>query len=443
MKMPRPDLRLRLQLSVIGAVALTLAPLIGAFNTVLRDRLSHEADSALSARASAALAVLHVAGGEMTVPEAPDAGAIDARTWVFSSGQALEQPPSDPITARAAAAISNGPRRTVNLAATHTRLYAVPVLAGRRRVGTVVATESMQPYESTAHTALVASLILGALVLVVITIAARLVIRAALRPVAQMTARASAWSDANTGQRFGLGPPRDELTQLAATLDRLLDRIATSLRHEQRFSAELSHELRTPLASMIAEAQLALRRTRSADEQQAGFERILASAKHMQRTLDTLVTAARVELAHAVGSGDAAAAIHSAVHGYEPIAAERGIKLRVMAPDTPIRVGVDTDTAERVLAPLIENACRHGEHEVSVAVRRQGGAIEFVVADDGTGVSADDRERIFEPGVSAANNGGAGLGLPLARRLARAAGGDVKLADGDGSGRFVAILPAA
>ena len=78
----------------------------------------------------------------------------------------------------------------------------------------------------------------------------------------RMTRQAADWSEHDLDRRFALGPPHDELTELAATLDGLLDRLAASLRHERRFSAELSHELRTPLARVIAEAELALRRER-------------------------------------------------------------------------------------------------------------------------------------------------------------------------------------
>jgi signal transduction histidine kinase len=436
-------LRGRLALSVVGAVTIALVLLIGAFNIVLGDRLAHEADNALFARAAAALSSLHVAGGRVSVPEVPDAGARDAQAWVFAGGRALERPSGDPATERAAALLSGGARRTQDLAATHTRLYAVPVIAGGRRLGAVVAAVSLRPYEETAQTALIASVALGAAVLLVVAIAAGLLITGALRPVARMTAQADAWSEVDTGQRFGLGPPRDELTHLAATLDRLLDRVAASLRHEQRFSAELSHELRSPLSSVIAEAQLALRHANSVDQYRAGAERLLASAQHMRRTLDTLVASARLEHEQPPGAADAAAAAHAAVRGYEGRAAERGLRIIVTEPKAPIRIGVDADVAERVLAPLVENACRYGRDEVTVAVQQRDGAAEFVVQDDGPGVPAPDHERIFEPGWRGNGNGnghaaGAGLGLPLARRLARAAGGDVRHEDG---ARFTVRLP--
>jgi two-component system, OmpR family, sensor kinase len=439
---PRSGLRRHLQLSVIGAVGLALVVLIAAFNVLLRERLSADADNVLAARAAAEVATLQIRDSRVLVPEAPDAGELDARTWVFSGHRLIEGPRSDLVTERAAREMSSRSRGTQNVAATQRRLHVVPVLDHRRRVGSVVAEVSLVPYNKTAHTALVASLVLGGVILALVALAARYLISAALRPVAHMTAQAAAWSEADTGRRFALGPPHDELTQLAATLDSLLDRVATSLRHEQRFSSELSHELRSPLASVIAEAQLALRHPRTAAEHRAGYERVLASAQQMRRTLETLLSAARVQLQGVHGSGDASAAVRAAVNGCKPLAAEHGITVASVLAEHAFRIGVETEVAERVLAPLLENACRFGRSAVTVSALRRDGAVELHVADDGAGVPAADRQRVFEPGFSSGLNG-AGLGLPLARRLARAAGGDVELADRDPGACFVVRLPAA
>jgi signal transduction histidine kinase len=82
---------------------------------------------------------------------------------------------------------------------------------------------------------------------------------------------------------------------------------------------------------------------------------------------------------------------------------------------------------------------RHAARQVEISLARRDGRVVIAVSDDGTGISAGDAERIFEPGVSTA--GGAGLGLPLARRLARAAGGDVVAVPQRG-GRLELQLPA-
>jgi signal transduction histidine kinase len=104
---------------------------------------------------------------------------------------------------------------------------------------------------------------------------------------------------------------------------------------------------------------------------------------------------------------------------------------------------------ERILAPLLENGVRHATSAVDVEVARSAGRVALLVRDDGAGVAPAERERIFDPGVRGREPGiaeerrGAGLGLPLARRLARAAGGDVDLLpDGPGATFRVKLPPA-
>src|SRR5207253_8023493 len=122
-------------------------------------------------------------------------------------------------------------------------------------------------------------------------------------------------SEQDLDRRFGLGEPHDELTQLASTLDSLLDRLAASLRRERRFSAELSHELRTPLAKVIAEAELALRRERDASEYRAALEVALRNARHVARIVEMLVAAAQHGAAATHGTADAYEVAAEAVKG--------------------------------------------------------------------------------------------------------------------------------
>ena len=154
----------------------------------------------------------------------------------------------------------------------------------------------MAPYEESRRTALVGSLVFAFVVLALVAPPPWWLLAHALQPVVRMTRQAAAWSERDLDKRFALGEPTDELTELAATLDGLLDRLANTLRHEQRFSAELSRELRTPLARVIGEAELALRRERGAAEYRAALELILRNAQQLARTVDALVAAARHEV---------------------------------------------------------------------------------------------------------------------------------------------------
>jgi signal transduction histidine kinase len=185
------------------------------------------------------------------------------------------------------------------------------------------------------------------------------------------------------------------------------------MRHEQRFSAEVAHELRTPLSGLRGEAELALRGNRTDAELRTALERVLVGTDRMAAVIDTLLAAARSEATGPPGSSDAAAAIRQLA----------GPQIEIVTPVGPVTVGADQDLVVAAVQPLVENAVRHAKHDVRVEVRRAGADVLIVVSDDGPGVAAADAERIFAPGYSSA--GGAGLGLALSRRLARAAGGEV------------------
>jgi len=444
-----PGLRGRLLLSVLAAITVVVGALVLGFNLVLADRLDSEAGSVLQARASAEVASLHVVAGHIQLTEAPDAGIPDSQVWVFQGRRALEQPRSPGNDAAAFGLAARAPA-TMDVAATDTRLSAVPVAEARRQVGAVVVGISLAPYRQTRRTALIASMILALVVLLAVAAAARWLIDRALRPVARMTRQAADWSEHDLDRRFALGPPRDELTELASTLDGLLERLASSLRHEQRLSAEISHELRTPLASIIAQAQYAIRHGQHTGEAQATLEHILQSARQLGRTLDTLMAAARAQLDPRGASSDARACAQAAI-----AATRRGAAgmpdMRVLAPPEPVPVAVEPELVARILAPLVENASRHARSAVSVTIEPAGNTVRFIVQDDGPGVPKEARQAIFEPGHQGASaavatapvSSGAGLGLALCRRLARAGGGDVHAVPSKSGARFIVQLPAA
>jgi two-component system, OmpR family, sensor kinase len=440
-------LRGRLLLAVVVAVVAGVAVLTGGFNLALRARLDSDANELLRARAGAQLATLSIANGRLQRSEAPDDAAVDAQVWVFAGRRALERPRSAaPALARAALALSAGPRQTRDVAAPETRLLAVPVTSDGRRLGTLVVGTSLEPYEHSERVALIASLIVAGITIAGVALLARWLLGAALRPVARMTADAAAWSETDMDRRFGLGPPTDELTRLAATLDGLLDRLAGAMRREQRLSSELSHELRTPLARISTQAQLLA----GADELPEGFRSearaIVRAAAEMGEVIELLMTAARAEAQPARAAIDVTAAARAAIAAARQAGSDSHVELELHA-DAAVHAAAEPKLVERTLAPLIDNACRLARSRASLSVARRGGWAEIVVADDGAGIAPGSELAIFEPGYRGdsgnGGHGGAGLGLALARRLARSAGGEVVAQAGAAGGRFVVRIPAA
>jgi two-component system, OmpR family, sensor kinase len=443
--MSRPrGIRTRLLVVVVAAVALALAVMTLGFNVLLARSLSHDADALLHSRAATEAASVDVVRDRVVTPDQPDSGGLESQSWVFHYGRVLERPNASAELDRAARAAAATPGVSVDVPGLDMRLYAMAASDDPSTV--VVAGVSLAPYEHTQQIALIGSLILALALLLVVTLLARWMLRAALRPVATMTADAESWSEHDPERRFAAGEPYDEISQLAATLDGLLDRLAASLRREQRFSAEMSHELRTPLAKIRAESQLALRRERDSAEYRQALETIVGNAKQMTTIIETLVAAEQSESGLARGRCDAAAVLESLAESFGDSNAG-DVRLDLAPQGAPTMLGVDADVAARILQPVVDNAFRLAGSMVRVSAQRSGSGVEIHVDDDGPGVRDEERELIFEPGVrgSAVSGGehdGAGLGLALARRLARAAGGDIEVRPATGGGHFTVRLPA-
>jgi signal transduction histidine kinase len=431
--------RNRLLLTSLITLAVGLGALVVAGNVLLDARVHSEASTQLRSRAEAQLATLTISGDRVKVREAPDDAALDRRAWVLD-GRGVVERPAEASAQLDALAVRLGMtrRRGEHAGPGDERLLVAPIRVDERgpAIGAVVVALSTEPLERLQKEVLIGSLVIAALVLLAGGLALRTAIDRALRPVAQMTASAEEWGAHDLDHRFGLGPARDELTGLAATLDGLLARIAASRRHEQRFAAEVAHELRTPIAGLRGRAELALGAgdgPAGDAEREAALRAVVTQSTRLTEAVDTLLAVARRELDPTAGAVDLAAL--AAEH------AEADPRIEVLAPPgLPLAEG-EPEVLRRALAPLVDNARRHARSKVTLELSAGGGRVRLAVRDDGPGLDPKLGERAFVPGTGG-EDGGAGLGLPLSRRLARSCGGDVTAERGPG-GHFVLDLPAA
>jgi signal transduction histidine kinase len=318
------------------------------------------------------------------------------------------------------------------------RLYARPFTTSSGATGTVVVSESRHPYEEAELYILLTSLGVGVLVVGAVGLIARWVTARALAPVAQMAVRATDWSEHDLGRRFDLGPPTNEISSLGATLDSLLERVAMTIRAEQRLTAELAHELRTPLAAIQGSADLALLRGGLTEDARTDLEQVAASSRTMAETITTLL-----ELARSAGEAPAAtcrlAEVLEALPA--PVNGGEGVTWSVEVAQPQVRIAAPRDLAVRALSPVVENAVRHARSAVTLRAVAAASTVQLRVHDDGPGVDPSVRETLFAPGTSGPG-GGTGLGLGIARRVARTIGGDVELDEDDRPGAtFVVRLP--
>jgi signal transduction histidine kinase len=440
MRRPR-TLRGRFTAVGFAIAAVTIAVLTVAFNVALGRSVDSDAKNRLRTQAAAAATTVTVRGGNIHVRESPYDAVLDREVWVYAGNRAVERPTVGAALQRAADALAGSSHVFRDLPEQEYRLYALPLRDGGGQVGTVVTGLSLGAYDRTTDFALIASGALAALLLASVAALTWVVVGRALLPVRDMTRSAANWSAHGEGQRFGVTPRPDELGELAQTFDALMDRVAASLRHEQRLSAELSHELRTPLARITAEVELLQRRERVAEERAGAYTAIGRSAQQMSDILETLMVAARADAGLDTGRCDVAAVLDGLASQWPA-----GVELRTQVAAGALTVGVEREVVERILAPLLDNAHRHARTSVQLTAAAAGGRVVIVVADDGPGVPEEAREHVFEPGRRADHvngHGGAGLGLALSRRLARAAGGDVRAERAtSGGAAFHIELPA-
>jgi len=268
----------------------------------------------------------------------------------------------------------------------------------------------------------------------------------ALRPVEAMRRQAEQISLLALHRRLPVPGAQDELTRLATTLNDMLDRLERSALRQRQFVGDASHELKSPLAALRTMVDVADRNPEGhvtaefvADlgDEIARMERLVADLLVLARTDEA--TPPPVE---PVDLGETAAAAAGTVPAGGSVTVDsRGLR-------TLLVLAERTATA-RAVGNVVDNAMRHAATTVWLEVDdgAEGGVLW--VSDDGPGVEAADAERIFErfvrlDGSRARHTGGTGLGLAVARAVARSFGGDVRLgAPRHGGASFAIVLPPA
>jgi two-component system, OmpR family, sensor kinase len=244
--------------------------------------------------------------------------------------------------------------------------------------------------------------------------------------------------------------PDPEVAQLGMDLDAMIEQLSTLMNAQRRFIAHAAHELRSPLAALYGELQQALRKPRDVDGYCATIQQSLLAARRLNQLADDLLTLARPGSADGPPTSVAVAeVVAEAVALVRMRAVERSVHLQIdVAAETV--VGRPRDL-QRMLRNLIENAIDHTPRGdvVQIAASRCHDTVQISVEDRGPGIAADERERIFEPFYRSAPppdgaRRGAGLGLAIAREIARAHGGDIRMQDAPGQpsgARFIAAIP--
>jgi two-component system, OmpR family, sensor kinase len=346
---------------------------------------------------------------------------------------------------------------TVELSDDDHYVYAVPVAPpdGQARV-----VEAGRSYESAREaievfaTVLVAGI--GAAFLLSIC-GAYLLAGAALRPVEAVTRAAGRMGEGDLSKRLPVANPGDEIGRLADTINGLLSRLEAAfarreeaLERQRRFAADASHELRTPLTSIGGHARMLDEWALEEDPRRAkrSVGAIRREAGRMRDLVESLLALTRGDEGDSlqVGRHDLGAVAEEAAQAARD-AADGKVSIEYVGPGREVAATFDRGRVLQVASILLDNAVRYTPEGggVAVRVREQDGRAALEVSDTGVGIAEDQLPLVFErfhrTDPSRAD-GGAGLGLAIARQIAESHGGEIRAKSKPGEGStFTLLLP--
>ncbi|WP_406103932.1 HAMP domain-containing histidine kinase [Streptomyces sp. NBC_01003] len=321
------------------------------------------------------------------------------------------------------------------------RFAALEVKKTRQGDLTVYAGASLSAEQSAVGTALTVMLIGFPVLLGVVAAVTWLVTRRALRPVEGIRSEMSAiTASQDLARRVPEPGTHDEVARLARTTNETLAALETSVERQRRFVADASHELRSPIASLRTQLEVG-----AAHPELLDVDGAVADTVRLQELAAGLLLLARLDAGERPGE----ARVDLAALAGEELSQRPAGRVAVRTRLEPVEVAGSRSQLARVVGNLLDNAQRHARSRVDIAARAEGPWAVVEVGDDGAGVPEAERERIFERFVRlddarARDDGGAGLGLAIARDVAVRHGGALTVRSSPAGGALFELrLPVA
>jgi len=272
--------------------------------------------------------------------------------------------------------------------------------------------------------------------------------RQGLAPLKRITSTSRRLSAEQLGERIDAQDAPTELRDLAEAFNGMLDRLEASFQRLSEFSADIAHELRTPVSNLMTETQVALSRSRSADEYRETLHSNLEEFDRLARMISDMLFLAKADnglLPRPAESVRLESEAEALVEFYEALAEERGVRLQITGAAT---VPGDRLMLRRALSNLLSNAIRHtppgGMVEIRIATAN--GQATLAVRNPGMPIPPDRLPLLFErfhrvDGSRSGQGEGAGLGLAITRSIVEAHGGRIGAESAEGLTTFTVHMP--
>ncbi len=252
----------------------------------------------------------------------------------------------------------------------------------------------------------------------------------ALQPVEGIRSRAAEISGTNLGGRVNVPDSRDEIQDLAVTVNAMLDRIEAHDYSLRQFTADASHELKSPVANLRALVDTA----EISDSRWQALQAQLGNESDRLRNLvDNLLFLASTEAGRPVGT-ESTIALDELLFSEAELVAATGSVTVDLSGVVPAELRGSRSDLGRLVRNLVDNAVRHAATKISLAIEENAGTVTLIVGDDGLGIATENRERIFErftrlDEARARGEGGSGLGLAIVRHIADSHGATITVGD--------------
>ena len=312
------------------------------------------------------------------------------------------------------------------------RVYVLPVLDNGKIAGWVEAMQSLGSVGDTLDNLLLALLLGGGSLSILAGFSGYFLAARALAPIDNITRTVENISSEDLSARLALPDTEDEVSRLAATLNKMLGRLESGFKRERQFTADASHELRTPLAAMQAILSVIREGERPTAEYRQALDDLTDETNRMRGLVEDLLRLARDEGGSTLHPEmiDLSVLLSDVADSLRPLAQAKGLALNVKLPPQLPFVG-DMDMLIRLFVNLLDNAIKYTEQgTVNLSAFREDQQIHVVVSDTGIGIPSEHLPFIFERFYrveSARSSAGTGLGLAIARQIAEAHGGEIKV----------------
>lgn len=408
---------------------------------VLYRSMLSEVDNAAAARVARAAAVIAARG-----PAALDAELLTTDTRVLAvqiigaDGMVLQRSPGAPPSPLIPVGeLGAGPRIGMpehDSPFGEIRFSAQTVVGPDGERYTVVVGEGSPLVLTTVGTVVTALAVAAPVVIAASAAATYLLVRRSMRSVDDIRSRVADITTSDLTGRVPVPDSRDEIAALAVTMNEMLARVEAGHAAQQRFVGDASHELRSPLATIISALEVAEAHPELLNSDLARHT-LMPEAQRMRSLIEDLLLLARADERGWNIRRDDVDLDDVATGEIERL--RRETDLAVTARVEPVRVSGDPAALARVLRNLLDNAARHASAVVDVDLRCSDGRAVLTIGDDGPGIPAGDRLRVFDRFVRldegrSRGAGGTGLGLAIVAEIVAAHVGQVRIEDRPGGG---------